>query len=199
MSSFVTWIRALALALGAPGLFIIAGLDSSLLSLPEIADLLVVYMVTRHKSRFLLYAASATLGSLSGCLILYYLGRKGGEPLVRRRFGAASMDRATAAFQRHGVMAVLIPAILPPPMPFKIFVLLAGVTGIGPGKFIAAVIVGRGFRYLTLALLAVEYGDFALTFMHEHAVAVSLGAVGVLAAGFFIYLLWSKVQRREGR
>jgi len=199
MGSFVTRIRALALALGAPGLFLIAVLDSSFLSLPEIADLLVVWMVTHHKSRFLLYAASATLGSLAGCLILYYLGRKGGAALVRKRFTPARVDRAMAAMKRHGVMAVLIPAILPPPMPFKIFVLLAGVAGISAAKFTLAVVIGRGFRYLTLSLLAVEYGDLALAFMHEHTVGVSVGALGVLAAGFLIYLLVGKALKKEDR
>ena len=86
MGGFVRRVEALALALGAPGLFLVAFLDSSLLSLPEITDLLVVWMVTRHKTRLLLYAGSATLGSIAGCLLLYGLGRKGGHALVRSRF-----------------------------------------------------------------------------------------------------------------
>src|SRR5713101_1406160 len=108
MGGFVAKIRMLALGLGAPGLFLITALDSSFLSLPEIADLLVVLMVNRDKSRFLLYAASATLGSLAGSLALYQLARKGGETLVRRRFATASVERAMATFQRHGVLAVLV-------------------------------------------------------------------------------------------
>jgi membrane protein YqaA with SNARE-associated domain len=156
MGSFVAKIRVLAIGLGAPGLFLITALDSSFLSLPEIADLLVVFMVAHHKSRFLLYALSATLGSLAGSLALYYIGRKGGEALVRRRFATASVERAMTAFQRHGLLAVLIPSILPPPAPFKIFVLLAGVTGITPARFTLAILIGRSFRYLTLAILAVR-------------------------------------------
>ena len=92
-------------------------------------------MVTQHKSRMLLYAASATLGSVVGCLVLYYLGRKGGEALVRKRFSADRIERALATLPRYGVMAVLIPSLLPPPTPFKIFILLAGVAGISaPGS-----------------------------------------------------------------
>lgn len=199
MGSFVGRIRALALGLGAPGLFLIAVLDSSFLSLPEIADLLVVWMVARHKSRYLLYAASATLGSLVGCLILYFIGRKGGEALVRKRFASASVERTMAAFQRHGIMAVLIPSILPPPAPFKMFVLLAGFAGIRPGRFTLAILIGRGFRYLVLSVLAVRYGDYALTFMHEHGILASLGAIGSIGAGFIVYLLWSKARERERR
>src|SRR5215217_5617270 len=115
MSRIVAWAQAFALSLGAPGLFIIALLDSSFLSLPEIADLLVIWMVVQHKERLVLYAASATIGSVCGCLALYFVGRKGGEALVRKRFKSTTADRALAAFQRHGVMAVLIPSILPPP------------------------------------------------------------------------------------
>src|SRR5437667_9049056 len=109
MGHIVGRIRALALVLGAPGLFLVAFLDSSVLSLPDIADLLVVYMVTHHKHRMVLYAAAATLGSVVGCLLMYFVGRKGGEALIRRRFTNATVDRSMAAFRRHGLMAVLIP------------------------------------------------------------------------------------------
>lgn len=199
MGSFVGRLRAFALALGAPGLFLIAFLDSSFLSLPEIADLLVVYMVVQHKSRMLLYVAAALLGSLAGCLVMYYIGLKGGDALIRKRFAGGAVDRARAAFQRHGVMTVLIPSILPPPAPFKIFVLLAGAAGIGVGEFATAIAVGRGARYLLLGLLAVEYGDRTVTFVSEHAAAVSLAIVGVLAGGFVAYLLWTKARAAKNR
>ena len=199
MGHFAGRLRALALTLGAPGLFLVAFLDSSFLSLPEFAVLLVVYMVTHHKSRMLLYVASTLAGSIGGCLVMYVLGRKGGEPLVRQRFAGGSVERAMAAFRRHGIMAVLIPSILPPPAPFKIFVLLAGVAGITPGSFVTAVAIGRGARYLLLGVLAVRYGDRALAFMDEHVVAVSLGAAGILLAGFGAYLAVTKARAQKGR
>jgi membrane protein YqaA with SNARE-associated domain len=192
MRSFVHWIRTFAVALGAPGLFLVSFLDSSVLSLPEIADLLVIYMVTQHKARLLLYVVSATAGSVAGCLILYYLGRKGGEALMRKRFHAASVDRTLGAFRRHGVMAVLIPSILPPPAPFKIFVLLAGVAEISVARFTAAIAIGRGARYMAEGLLAVWYGDRALAYIHAHGKEASLIVVGLLAAGLVAYLLWNR-------
>ena len=198
MGKFVGRIRALALVLGAPGLFLVAFLDSSFLSLPEIADILVVYMVTHHKQRLVLYVISATVGSMAGCLLMYFVGRKGGEALVRRRFTTANVERAMAAFRRHGVMAVLIPSLLPPPAPFKIFVLLAGVAGIDSRRFIAAIALGRGVRYAALGLLAVRYGERALAYMHENSVLVSLVAIGLLVAGFVAYLVWSKAEKRSG-
>jgi membrane protein YqaA with SNARE-associated domain len=199
MGTFAARLRALALAMGAPGLLLIAFLDSSFLSLPEIADLMVVYMVTHHKSRVLVYAFSATLGSIGGCLVMYFIGKKGGDALVSKRFTTRNVERAKASFQRHGVMAVLIPSLLPPPAPFKIFVLLAGVAHIDVRKFVLAVALGRGVRYLALGFLAVEYGDRALAYMHENSLKVSLIAVGVLAAGFIAYLVWSKADARKSR
>src|SRR5437899_10076629 len=199
MGGFVHRAQALALALGAPGLFLVAFLDSSLLSLPEIADLLVVYMVTRHKPRLVLYALSATLGSIAGCLLLYYLGKKGGDALVRKRFSHTSVDRSLASFRRYGLMAVLIPSLLPPPAPFKIFVLLAGLADITVTRFTIAIAIGRGARYFIEGLLAVRYGDRAVAFMHDNAAVASLIAVAVLVAGLLVYILWSKAQTGKSR
>lgn len=196
MGTIVGRVQSIAIALGAPGLFLVGFLDSSFLSLPEIADLLVIWMVTQHKGRLVLYVVSATLGSTTGCLLLYSIGRKGGDALVRKRFHSASVDKAMAAFRRYGIMAVLIPSILPPPAPFKIFVLLAGVAGIGSSRFATAIVIGRGARYLTEGVLAVWYGERALAFMHANGKIVSLVLVGLLAAGFAGYLLWSKVRTR---
>src|SRR5436189_4603989 len=183
MGRIVGRVQSLAVALGAPGLFLVAFLDSSFLSLPEIADLLVIWMVTQHKARLVLYVVCATLGSTVGCLVMYFLGRKGGDALVRARFHLASVDRATAAFRRYGIMAVLIPSILPPPAPFKIFVLLAGVADITVTRFTVAIAIGRGARYFIEGLLAIRYGDRAVTFMHENAATASFAAVALLLAG----------------
>src|SRR6185503_1567638 len=107
MSRFANWIQSFALALGGPGLFIVGFLDSSFLSLPEINDLLLIWMVTQHKARMPYYATAAMLGSVAGCLVLYYLGRVS-EQWVARRFSAERMERTMKTFQRYGVMAVLI-------------------------------------------------------------------------------------------
>ena len=199
MGRFVHQVEALALTLGAPGLFLVAFLDSSLLSLPEIADLLVVWMVTRHKARFVVYVLSATIGSIAGCLLLYYIGQKGGAALVHKKFSSATVERSLASFRRYGIMAVLIPSILPPPAPFKIFVLLAGVANISVARFTIAIAVGRGARYFVEGLLALRYGDRAVAFMHENAGLASLVAVGVLVAGLLLYMWWAKAQAGNGR
>jgi membrane protein YqaA with SNARE-associated domain len=194
MRKFVDWVQALALGLGAPGLFLAAIADSSFLSLPEVVDILLVWMTTQHKHRMLIYATSATLGSVVGCLLLYTVGRKGDE-FIARRMSAQRVERALAAFRRYGVMTVLIPSLLPPPMPFKIFVLLAGAAGISPGRFTVAVFIGRGIRYFGEALLAVWYGDRAMIFLDQNGGTVSLSLAVVCVAGLGGYLLWQKTRR----
>src|ERR1700682_5487492 len=107
MGTSASRIRALALALGAPGLFLVAALDSSFLPLPGITDVLLVVMVTRRASGLPSYVAASVAGSVAGCLALHYLGRKGGEALVRKRFAGNKVERAMGVLQRYGVMAVL--------------------------------------------------------------------------------------------
>ncbi len=192
MKSIAAWVQGLAMQIGGPGLFLIAFLDSSFLSLPEINDLLLIWMVTQHKERMLYYAAMATLGSIVGCLALYGIARKGGEAFLRRRFHKRHVDRALSLYQRYGVLAIAVPAILPPPAPFKIFVLLAGVAGLNPATFILAIAGGRGFRYFAEGWLAVMYGEQAMDFLREHGTRVSIGlAVAVLVAGT-IYFIWKR-------
>ena len=192
MSEFVGRIRALGLALGGPGLFLVAFLDSSFLPLPGITDVLFVVTVTRHPPSMLWYVAMTVAGSVAGCIVLHYLGRKGGDALVRRRFTGDKIERAMATLQRNGVMAVLVPCLLPPPAPFKIFILLAGVAGISVARLATAITIGRGARYLALGILAVKYGERAMSYMRENGATVSLAAVGVLAVGFAAYLLWNR-------
>lgn len=194
MSRIVNWVQAFALGIGGPGLFIVAFLDSSFLSLPEINDLLVVLLVIEHKARMPYYATMATLGSLTGCLVLYAVGRKGGEALVRRRFGGRKLARALELSKRYGVLAIAVPAILPPPAPFKIFVLLAGVAAVPIWQFTATIALARGFRYFAVGILSVRYGDGAVAFLESNGRLVTLVLVGILVACFIGYLLWRRRQ-----
>jgi membrane protein YqaA with SNARE-associated domain len=192
MGKFVQRIQVLAMALGAPGIFLVAFLDSSILSLPEVADLLVIWMVTNNKSRVVLYVVSATIGSLLGCLLLYGIGRKGGASFVHKRFGSTNVERTLNAFRRYGVLAVLIPSILPPPAPFKIFVLLAGIADISVARFTTAILIGRGLRYTVEGLLALWYGERAMAFIRDNGSTVAIALVALIAIGFVIYLLRSR-------
>jgi membrane protein YqaA with SNARE-associated domain len=197
MHRFVAWVQASAVALGGPGLFIIAFLDSSFLSFPEVVDLLIIWLVTAHKERMLYYALMPTLGSVAGCFALYLVGRKGGEAFLRRRFRESHVDRALAVFRRYGLLAVAVPSLLPPPVPFKPFVLAAGVAGVRSADFLLAVGIGRGLRYFGEALLAVWYGERAAQFVRENARPVSLAfAVAVLVFG--VGWIWYSRRRQSG-
>lgn len=195
VARIVTWVQAFALGIGGPGLFLVAFLDSSFLSLPEINDLLVVMLVIEHKARMPYYALMATLGSVTGCLVLYGIGRRGGEALVRRRFGGPRMARALALSKRYGVFAIAVPAILPPPAPFKIFVLLAGVAAVPLWQFATTIALARGFRYFMVGVLSVRYGDDAIAFVEANGRAVSLVLVGLIVAGGLAWVIW---RRRRG-
>jgi membrane protein YqaA with SNARE-associated domain len=184
MHRLVAWVQASAVALGGPGLFLIAFLDSSFLSFPEVVDLLIIWLVTAHKHRVLYYALMPTLGSVAGCFALYLVGRKGGEAFLRRRFGERHVDRALGIFRRHGLLTVAVSALLPPPVPFKPFVLVAGVAGVRPIDFLIAVSIGRGIRYFGEAFLALWYGERAAQFVRDNAGPVSLAlAMTVLVLG----------------
>lgn len=195
MAAIVEWVKGFAQSLGGPGLFLIAFLDSSFLSFPEVNDLLIVFLTTQHPERMPYYALMTTLGSISGCLALYTVARKGGEAFLRKRFHERHIDRAMELFQRYGMFAVLIPSILPPPAPFKIFVLAAGVAKVKLAHFITAIAIGRGIRYFGEGLLAVWYGEAAADFLRDNAKTVAYVVAGVCAAGVVGYILW---QRRRG-
>jgi membrane protein YqaA with SNARE-associated domain len=199
MGKFVDRLRALALAWGAPGLFAVAFLDSSILPLPGIVDLLVIVLVTRDKSHAVAYVVVSVAGSVSGCVVMHAIGRKGGEALIRRQFAGPRVERASAILRRYGVMSVLIPSLLPPPAPFKIFVLLAGVVGITAIRLATAIAIGRGIRYALLGYLAYHYGDDAADYLADHGAQASLILAAVLGAGFAAYLLWRKAQAARNR
>jgi membrane protein YqaA with SNARE-associated domain len=190
--AFITWIYAFALSIGGPGLFAVAFLDSSFVSLPQINDILVVLMVTEYKPLMLYYAFMATAGSVAGCYVIYYLAKKGGEAFVRKRLRPGHVERSLTLYRRHGLLALMVPALLPPPAPFKLFVLAAGLANVRPLQFVMAIAVARGLRYVALGVLAIYYGDAALELMRTHGRTVALVLAALLAAAGV--LLWLRTR-----
>ena len=195
MKAFISWISAFALSIGGPGLFAIAFLDSSFVSLPQINDILVVLMVTQNKPLMPYYALMATLGSIAGCFVIYMLARKGGEAFLRKRLKSGHIDRAMRLYQRHGLLALMVPALLPPPAPFKLFVLMAGVAGVRPLPFALGIGVARGARYLALGTLAILYGDVALELMRTHGRQVATWVVAILVIAGVAWFAWQRRTR----
>lgn len=200
MSKLVLWIQEVAVPfLGPAGVFLAAFLDSSFLSLPEINDLLVVTAAARTPESAWLYVAMATLGSLAGCSALWILARRGGEALLLRRFGAERVARTREAFRRWDVLALALPAVLPPPMPFKLFVLCAGVFGISFQRFAITLIVARGLRYIAWAAVGVRYGDQAMGLLRRFDVWFAARLPWILALAGAATALWLLARARSRR
>jgi membrane protein YqaA with SNARE-associated domain len=191
----VAFFQPLAQGFGGAGLALVTFLDSSFLSLPEIADLALVWLVIQHPSRWWYYALASTAGSVLGCYVLYALARKGGEAFLRKRFHERHVDRGLEAFRRYGLMALVVPSLLPPPMPFKIFVLLAGIADVPPTTFVLALTLGRGVRYGGEALLAYFYGQQATDFIREHLAQVSLWLAATVGVVGIAVLVWRRRRR----
>ncbi len=163
MYRVLSWIQGVLIPLlGPPGLFAVAFVDSSFLTLPEINDVLVVSAALKDPATGWMAVVLTTLGSVAGGSTLWLLGRRGGEALLERRFGPQRTARTRAAYRRFGLLALAFPALLPPPMPFKIFVLASGVFGFPFGRFVVTLLLARAARYSFWAGMGMAYGNEAL-------------------------------------
>ena len=141
------------------------------------------------------YVLMTTIGSVIGCHFLFWAGRRGGRSVLESRFKESSVKRAETFITRYGVYSVMIPSIMPPPMPFKVFVLTAGVFQMNPWQFFTAVAAGRSIRYFTWGILAVLYGVKVKEFMLENMKVVGVILLLLLAVGVGYMLIrsyWKK-------
>jgi len=179
------WLQGVVAATGGLGLFLIGFLDSSVLTFPIINDLLLIDLSFRFPGRMPYYAVMATLGSVAGCVVLYYLAAKGGEAMLRRQAGPRA-KKIHAWIRRHGFLTILLTALLPPPTPFKVFVVAAGALEMPLGPFVTALVLARALRYFGEGFLAVKYGPQASNFLLAHKYAV---AGSVLTSVLTLYLV----------
>jgi membrane protein YqaA with SNARE-associated domain len=183
------YVIGLPIYYAAPAMIGIGALDSSLLSLPEINDYLVVGRCFKQPSAAFYFPLFAAIGSVIGCLALYTIMRRGGQALLRRRFKRENIERAERAYARYGFLAIAIPALLPPPMPFKIFVATAGTLEYPRWKFLLTVMLARSFRYYVEGILAVYYGRRVLLFLKDNGqvvISVVTAAVVLLVLAYAI-------------
>ena len=194
------WLRAVAhwlehyiigmpLYVAAPSMLVIGALDSSLLSLPEINDYLVVGRCIKNPSAVFYFALFAAAGSVLGCLLLYTIMRRGGQAVLRRQFSLSGIRKVEKAYERFGFLAIAIPAILPPPLPFKIFVATAGTLEYPRWKFLLTVMLARSFRYYLEGILAVFYGRRVLSFAKDNGLVIISIVAGLVLIGIIIYIL----------
>ena len=182
-------VISMPLYLAAPAMVIIGALDSSLLSLPEINDYLVVGRCYKYPSAVFYFPLFAAAGSVIGCNLLYTIVRRGGQAVLRKRFNLNSIKKVERAYERFGFLAIGIPAILPPPLPFKIFVATAGALEYPRWKFLLTVMIARSFRYYVEGILAVFYGQRVLLFLKDNGLVILSIAGSVVLIGVIIYLV----------
>ena len=187
------YVIALPIYYAAPMMIVIGALDSSLLSLPEINDYLVVGRCFKQPSAVFYFPLFAAIGSVLGCLLLYTIMRRGGQALLRRRFKRENIEKVERAYARYGFLAIAVPALLPPPMPFKIFVATAGTLEYPRWKFLVTVMVARAFRYYVEGILAVFYGRRVLSFLVDNGLVImTIGG----AAAIVLVTIYALATRR---
>ena len=194
------WLHVLARRLGhfivhvpiyvaGPSMILIGALDSSLLSLPEVNDYLVVARCYTHPRAVLFFPMFAAIGSVLGCLLLYTILSRGGRAVLHRRFRVEHIERVERAYARFGILALAVPALLPPPMPFKIFVATAGALQFPRRKFLLTILIARSVRYYAEGTLAVIYGERVLRFSKDNGLVIISIVTGLLLVALAIYLL----------
>ncbi len=171
------------IALGPFGLFAVALLDSAFVPLPSSADALMLLLSAAHPGLMPFYALLATSGSAIGCVILYYISRRAGARALKK-FSERKQKRVKELIDRYDVLAVLIASLLPPPFPFKLFVISAGVFRFSVLRFTLAIIAGRAFRFLLEGFFAVRYGSQAKQILSRYYPWIGLVVVLVLIAFF---------------
>lgn len=190
-------LRSLAHTLvswGPPGVFLLALVDSVGIPFPEGTDVLLLLVAAADARTGYLCAALATIGSLIGSMVLFYLGRKGGEAYVDRRFQSGRGKKFRTWFQRYGLLTVFIPTLVPVPLPMKVFVLCAGALGIGRLAFLGVLLAGRLPRYFGEAYLAAQVGEHSVEYLRGHARELAGFALGLFV---FLWLLIRLCERRR--
>lgn len=191
------FIRDVPIYVAAPAMIVIGALDSSLLSLPEINDYLVVARCYSDPKSVFYFPLFAAVGSVLGCLLLYTIMRRGGQAVMRRRFRAENIARVERVYARFGFLAIAVPALLPPPMPFKIFVATAGALEYPRWRFILTVLIARSLRYTVEGALAVFYGEHVISFMRDNGLAILsvVGAVLIVCVAAYVLVKHIKTPR----
>jgi membrane protein YqaA with SNARE-associated domain len=195
----VQWLEQFVIGVpiyvAGPSMVIIGALDSSLLSLPEINDYLVVMRCANAPYEVFYFPLFAAAGSVLGCLLLYTIIRRGGQAVLRKRFRAEHLERVERTYARFGFLALAVPALLPPPMPFKIFVATAGALEYPRWRFIITIMIARSLRYYIEGTLAVFYGKTVLDFIKKYGFTILAIVIGVCLIGLITYLILQRRQR----
>jgi membrane protein YqaA with SNARE-associated domain len=187
----LTRVSEYLITFGAFGLFAVAFLDSTFVPLPSSADALLLLLTTNNPRWMPLYAFIATAGSALGCWVLYLISRRAGSKALNR-FSEAKQKRVKDWIDRYDMFAVLVATLLPPPFPFKLFVVSAGVFRFSLVRFMIAIVVGRAFRFLLEGYFAVRYGAEAKALLAKYYPWIGLG----VAIGVVVFVIVRKLLKR---
>lgn len=187
------------IAYGPLGLFGIAFLDSALIPLPLGPDAVMMLLTAKHPELMPVYALAATVGSVAGCLVLYYISRRAGSRALNR-FSPAKQERVKSLLDRYDVLALFVVTILPPPFPMKLFVISSGVFRMNVLRFALAIAAARAARYFLEGLLVKHYGEQIRELIFRYFQRIGLVGIVlvVLVAAFFIARsMWRRRALRE--
>jgi membrane protein YqaA with SNARE-associated domain len=190
ISAYGKWIWGVLAPLGAWGVFAIAAVDAAFMGLPM--DPIVAGYIYKDPHGFLLYVLLAASGSAAGSIVLYVIGYTGGEVLLRKRLSAARFQKIHASFEKHEFWALMFPAMLPPPTPFKAVVLAAAAFEMSFWRFLLAIFAGRFFRFLILGFLTLRFGPEVVEIGGRIVVHDLKWVLLALAAGGLLWLIWRR-------
>ncbi len=195
------WILAILKPLGVWGLGGLAFIDSGLFPVPPTMDLVLVGYVASNPGKLLLYSFAAALGSVFGSLIPFFIGRAGGELFLLKRINRERYEKLRNRFEKQEFLMIMIPAMMPPPMPLKLFELAAGVFEMKPLLFASAIFAGKFIRFLIFALITRWYGPAIVHSVseafHDHLGLVVAG-IGLLVLGIAFFVVRRIFDRRRG-
>ena len=196
LAKWTHWILAVLSPLGIWGVAGFAFVDASFLGMP--LDAIVGGYVYASPRQFLLLSVLAAAGSALGSIVIYCIGYKGGEVLLVKRIGESRFNKIRASFERHEFLALMVPSMLPPPTPFKLFVLSAGVAEMRFSHFLSAIFFGRLLRFLLLSLLVVRFGPEIIGFFGRVFERHARLALAIVAAAILIgWWVWRLRDRRR--
>jgi membrane protein YqaA with SNARE-associated domain len=195
LSRYTAILWAVLKPLGAWGVFLVAAIDGGSIGLP--VDAIVISYVFTDRTRFLLYVFMAAAGSTLGSIVVYMIGYKGGEELLRKRISPERFAKIHNAFDRHPFWSLMFPAMLPPPTPFKLFALAAAVSEMNFGHYLLAIFSGRFLRFLILGLLTLKFGPNVVHVLGELVRRHSYWVLVVIAAGITVWLLVRKSRNND--
>jgi len=196
LAKYSAWLKGALLPLGPWGVFIIGALDSAAVGLP--LDPVVAYFVYLKPHLFWLYAIMASAGSALGSMVLYAIGYKGGEVLLEKRMPKARFEKIKKSFEDHEFLALMFPAMLPPPTPYKLIVLSAAAFEMDWHKFLLAIFLGRMARFSILSVLVIFFGPQVISVITSLIKLHLTATLSVLAAILLlVFLVWRSRQKRS--